>query len=1009
MVRFLTYRPIAVIMTTIALMVLGIFSALFLPVSLLPDVDIPVLTVKIQYPNSSARELENTITSPLREQLLQLNNLSDIYSETRNEDAIIELKFKYKTNINYAYIEANEKIDDILGYLPRNLQRPKLIKASASDIPVFYLNIFPDSLYGKHHENLLELSEFTEMVIKKRIEQLPEAALADLSGLEYPQLVIIPDAEKMQGLGIGYHDIEAAFTENNITPGNLLIKTGMYQYHIRFPNQLRSISDLGEIYIKAGKKKIIRLSNIAAITLEAQKKSGLYLYNGKDAVCLAVIKQADARMSELYANLSGVIDHFRELYPHLNFEISRDQTQLLNYSISNLQQSLLLAIILSFLIMLLFMRDIKSPVIIGLSIPVSLVISVLFFYIFGISINIISLTGLILGVGMMVDNSIIVIDNISQFRRAGNKIAHSCIAGTNEVIRPLISSVLTTCAVFIPLVFLSDISGALFYDQAVAVCITLCVSFFVSVMILPVLYRLFFSEQKSIQKESGFVSRIESVYESGLRWVFRHKLITGLLFFTLIPVGYMLFMYIEKQGFPDLKQTESLLSIDWNENIHTEENKARVLNLLAACDDLNQSNGMIGRQQFILNNKEQKSPSEAVIYLQSSTPQKLMTVEETIRRFLDELHPNASYSFAPPDNPFQQMFADKQAAFVAEIFSANHAIPLAPSNIRIINECAGSIDGNMPKVRIPVQENIEISVLLDKLLLYDVEYDALIRVLRTAFNANQAGTLFTGNSFIPVIIGSPNADLFETIHWRMVPSRKGKEIPVSSLVQVKQSSAFKSLTANRRGEYIPLHFSEVPDNIHGFSGELRNRLGKEGMNVRFSGSYFQNMSLINQLALILLISVLMLYFILAAQFESLAQPVIVLSEVLFDIAGALAMLWLFGGSLNIMSAIGIIVMSGIIINDSILKIDTINQIFKASGDLREAIFEGGTRRLKPIIMTSLTTILALFPLLFFGGIGAELQKPLALAIIGGMIIGTIVSLYFIPLAYWFINKRKDEA
>lgn len=995
-------------MSTIALLVLGIFASLFLPVSLLPDVDIPVLSVKIEYRNTSARELENTIVKPIREQLLQLNNITDICSETRNETAIIELKFKYKTNINYAYIEANEKIDDILGSLPRDMQRPKLIKASASDIPVFYLNIFGDSLYSQQHENLLGLSEFCEMVVKKRIEQLPEVALADLSGLEYPQLVVLPDREKMSGLGISYHDIEKAFNDNNLSPGNLLIKTGMYQYHLRFSNQLRSVEDIGSIYLKAGNKKIIRLSEIATISVLPQKRNGLYLYNDHDAVCLAVIKQADARMSELHDNLAEVIEHFRELYPHLDFEISRDQTRLLNYSINNLKQSLLLAIVLSFLIMLLFMRDIKSPIIIGISIPVSLVVSVLLFHIFGLSINIISLTGLILGVGMMVDNSIIVIDNIAQLRRSGNDTANACIKGTNEVIRPLISSVLTTCAVFIPLVFLSDISGALFYDQAVAVCITLGVSFFVSVMLLPVLYRLFFGRSTAIKEESAFVKWTERVYERGLQLVFRHKLISLFIFLMLIPLGYMLFICVEKQGFPELQQTESLLSIDWNENIHTEENKARVLNLLSHCDALQQSNSMIGTQQFILNNNEQRSPSEALIYLQSASPFSLRSVMDDIALFMDEFHADASYSFAQPENPFQQMFDDEKAPLVAEVFSANSDLPLLPADIERINYCVRNVDAGMAKVITPIQHNIELEVLLDKLLLYDVDYGALIRVLKSEFRANEAGSLFSGNSFIPVMIGEENPMLFEAIQKRMVISNKGKEIPVSSLVKVNNSTAFKVLKANRRGEYIPVYYSEIPEDISSFSNDLEAILASEDMKVRFSGSYFQNIALLKQLGLILLISILMLYFILAAQFESLLQPIIVLLEVFFDMAGSLFMLLLFGSSLNIMSAIGIIVMSGIIINDSILKIDTINRIYRETGQLHESIFKGGIRRLKPIIMTSLTTILALLPLLFFGGLGAELQKPLALAIIGGMLIGTLVSLYFIPLAYWFINRKKGR-
>jgi multidrug efflux pump subunit AcrB len=292
-----------------------------------------------------------------------------------------------------------------------------------------------------------------------------------------------------------------------------------------------------------------------------------------------------------------------------------------------------------------------------------------------------------------------------------------------------------------------------------------------------------------------------------------------------------------------------------------------------------------------------------------------------------------------------------------------------------------------------------------KLLIYDVSYHSLFNKLKSSFNENNIGLLKSGNKFIPIIIGEKTELISDIINQAKVANNDNKLIPVKSLISISNTSDYKTILAGKEGEYIPINLSTNNINIADIEKEVKSITNEFQLEASYTGSIIRNRKLLKELSIVLLISVLLLYFILAAQFESLTQPLIVLLEILFDFSGALILLILFGYSLNIMSAIGIIVMSGIIINDSILKIDTINKLRRQNVPLLQAIKIGGKRRLKPIIMTSLTTILALFPLLLYSGIGAELQIPLALAVIGGMTIGTIVSLYFIPLAYWLIYKR----
>ena len=487
MIKFLIQRPIAVLMAFTACFIVGVVTYFTLPVSLLPDIAIPEITVQVSAQNTSARELENTLVKPLRQQLIQVAKLKDMNSEARDGAAIIRLSFDYGTNTDLAFIEVNEKIDAAMNYLPKEAERPKVIKASATDLPVFYLNLTlkqdaeADNLQATHNnsynQEFLNLCQFAENVIKRRIEQLQEVAMVDVTGLVEQQVQIQPNPDKMASLELSIEEIEQVLTENNVEPGSMTVRDGYYEYNIKFSTLLRTKEDVENILLRK-ENRIIRLGDFCKVNIVPVKEKGISISNGKRAVTLAIIKQADENMDAMKVSVSETMDYFKKLYPNIDFSISRNQTELLDYTISNLQDNLTLGFLFICIVAVLFLGDLKSPFIIGISMVASIVICFLFFYLFEMSLNIISLSGLILALGMMIDNSIIVTENISQYRERGYSIRRAAIAGTSEVITPMLSSSLTTVAVFVPLIFMSGIAGALFYDQAFSVTVGLLVSRF---------------------------------------------------------------------------------------------------------------------------------------------------------------------------------------------------------------------------------------------------------------------------------------------------------------------------------------------------------------------------------------------------------------------------------------------------------------------------------------------------------------------------------------------------
>ena len=1017
MLRRLLDRPVAVTMIAVVLVILGVVSSRLLPVSLVPDIDAPYITVQIPAQGVPARQLNETVVIPLSRQLIQLSQLTDIRSDAREGSAVIRLTFEQGADIDYLFIEVNEKIDRSISSLPRDLERPKVIKASATDIPAFYINLTvrderPAPAQDELHpvsERFAALSRFASQVITKRIEQLPEVAMVDMSGSVASEILIIPDETKLRQAGITIAAVESALKRADVTLGSLTIRDGEYQYSVKFSPVLADREDIERIFLNIN-GRLFRVRDLAQVIEHPRKRQGTVLSDGCDAITLAVVKQSDARMSQLKSELDKLLGQFRHDYPDVEFTVTRDQTELLDYSISNLVSNIVAGALLACLIILFFMRDMKSPLLVILTIPVTLIVSVLVFYVLGISINIISLSGLVLGIGMMVDNSIIVIDNMTARWLRGERLADAVTRGTNEVVAPMLSSVLTTCAVFIPLIFINGMAGALFYDQAMAVTITLFVAYGVSITLLPVYYRWWYRRQEAFRPspwlERFSFDRVTAWYETALKWFFRRRVLMWGIYAVSIVGLVLLFLTVEKERLPRMTYSDMLVHIDWNDRISAEENGRRTQRLIDRLGErIEQSTVMAGVQQFILSHTEENGVAEATVYLKCRDAADVEPVQREIRSYLAANAPEALCSFGVSGNVFDLIFAEREAVLTARLRSTTGQNADPERLQRLLDRIREALPGlEVPQAA--MQEDILYVAQPERMALYGVTYGDLIATLRNALNENTLFTISSGDESLPVVVGNNLRSLDELLESTFIRTAEA-EIPVGALMRQTMTRDLKHIVAGAEGNYYPLDLSpragEVPQVI---SAIRRCVAGDDGFEVSFSGSYFSNRGMVGQLVGVLAVALLLLFFILAAQFESLVQPWIILSEIVIDLFGAILVLRLFGESLNLMSMIGLIVVCGIVINDSILKIDTINTLRRNGRSLKRAILEAGRRRLKAIVMTSLTTILAVAPFLARGDMGSDLQFPMSLVIISGMTVGTLVSVLFIPLAYYEIHKPR---
>jgi len=989
----LIHRPIAVTSILLVTIVLGIVSIKRLPVSLIPDIDIPYITIQFNSAGLSARELSSNVIQIVNEQLMQTEGLENIEAQSNDGVATIKLTFSHKTNMDYALIEVNERIDRCMTRLGQT-SRPIVRKSNASDIPAFYLNL---TLTPNSQIEFSQLSDYAQSVISKRLEQLNEVSMVDVSGYDTRQIQIIPDASKLKALEIDQAAFNKAILQSNIELNSLSIKDGYYRYNVKFASKISNIQDIKNIRLKVN-NSIYKVEDLAQVEMMSQRRLGITECNGKRSITMAVIKQSDSKMSSLKVSVKKLIVELESAYPGIEFTTTQDQTQLLEYSIDNLIKNIIAGIIIASLIIFLFIKDIRSSALVCLTMPLSLIFSMGVFYLVGLSLNIVSLSGLLLGIGMMADNTIILIDNITSKVSQGAKLKQAVLDGTKDVIGPMLSSVLTTCAVFIPLIFLSGIAGKLFYDQAMAITIVLLTSYIITITIIPVYYYWWF-------KRKPVIARKESNRDEKLTlWFMNHSHFAWSIITLSILGIFICFNNMEKEKLPALTNTSTLLYINWNEQIGLKENMERVKMLEEYIKpQASKFTSSIGTQDFILKHAHRLSPNECELYIECRSSKELAKIQKHISDYLLGLFPLCVKEFRPANNILEATLSNDQAKLVAKVsIYDNNKIDNIRDNIDTIKTALPFAEIS----EIPSKQDMLLTAKADLLALFGISYAELASCLKNAFGENVLFSFTQADQTIPIVIGS-NACSFDEILNNTIIHKGGIDIPISYLLDISGREDFKTIYSDASREYYPINLDIPSKLVPQAIKTIDKAVGPS--NVRYSGSFFTDSKMVKDLILILIVAIILLYLILACQFESFLQPLLILCEVGVDILFSLIVLWISGISINLMSMIGLVVVCGIVINDSILKVDSINKLRRNGFTTKDAVLLASKKRKKAIIMTSLTTIFAILPFMERGNMGADLQYPLMLVIVAGLTVGTFVSLYILPALYYSIygkNKRQ---
>jgi hydrophobic/amphiphilic exporter-1 (mainly G- bacteria), HAE1 family len=1072
--RFSTRRPVAVAMLFLAVVLLGLISFFRLPIDLLPDVSYPRLVVYTSYPEVAPSEVERLITRRVEAQVAAVPGVERVSSISREGVSLVTLRFAWGTSMDFAMLGVRERLDNIRGTLPETSSRPRILRVDPESEPIMVLSVAGPDLW--------ETKELAENVIRRRLEQLDGIAQAAVTGGLDREIHVIVDPERLEAYGLTMAQVATAIDRaNHSAPGGTIME-GRYRYPLRTLGEFQTVPEIQEVVVgrqqgAAGPARTIRIRDIGRVEDGFADREALARYNGAESVGILVFKESGANTVQVARLVDEVLELLRAEFPALSMDVANSQAGFIRDSIDNVVSALVLGGMLAFLVLFLFLREPRYPVAVALAIPISVVGTFALMDAFGVSLNIMSLGGLALGVGMLVDNSIIVLENIFRHREEGTGAIEASGRGADEVAGAITASTLTTVAVFGPIIYVEGVAGEFFRDLSLAVAFSLLASLLVALTLLPSMAARFrIGEREEIRgpgrlrpgpRPAGFFrtlgwglhtlvripgwllrgawgvarelarfwgggvgrflgtvfgpplrafdrgfDRFARRYHGALEWSLDRRgrvlAIAAGVFLLAGAVG----LALDRDLLPRVDQGAFDIHLELSEGTalaFTAETAVRVEELLLGDPDVEAVFGHVGRDaRELASSEEATGLHTARFQVRLREGARTREVVERIREPTIALVPEGVVSIQEGQaTALGQMLGGSDADIAVRIRGED--LDLAFGLADRVAERLRGVD-RVSNVRVGSergQPQFEVEVLRDETARYGLEPAAVAEAVEQAMRGILASEFADFDRKIPIMVRLPEELRYDV--GTLQGLRYGGT-PLSEVIRVEQAVGPAEIRRADQGRVVSVLADVRTGGLDGAIGEVQEALREvptpAGLRMDVGGENEEMRRSFRDLAFAFGLALILVYMILAAQFESFIHPFTILAAVPLALIGALLALWLAGEGMNTMSLIGMVILVGIVVNDSIVKVDFIVQAREKGAELRHAILEAGRIRLRPIVMTTVTTVLGLTPMALGLGAGADLRAPLAIAVIGGLIVATALTLIVVPVIFSVVESAR---
>jgi hydrophobic/amphiphilic exporter-1 (mainly G- bacteria), HAE1 family len=1031
--RRILNKPMTMLIAFLVLSIAGATLVSRLAIDLLPDMEMPALAVVTTYPMATPTEVEESVTQKVEEQLANVSGLDSITSTSSDSMSLVILMLDYSTNISDATADVRDKLSRVSSSLPDECDDPMIFAFDPNAQAVITLALTGDL-------SLEELLSIAEDQIKPGIERINGVAEVSLSGgLEHIVKVDFYQ-ERLASLGLSISQVSAALSSQNMKLGAGEIVESGINYMIQTSGEFTSLDDLERTIITKkvlGRNQVheVLLRDVADVSFGAKKQETVVLINGQEGIQISIKKTNDANMVKVVSDVKETSSEFSaSLKGGLELSVLHDSSVQVNSILQQVLSSALVGIIFAVLVLLLFLRQVKSTLIVAISIPVSLLITIGGMSLAGKTFNLITLTGLILALGMIVDGSIVVIENIYRYRQKGALQGPSAELGTQEVIGAITGSILTSICVFLPiLIFKNDLGiiGIMFEDMAFTIILALISSLAVSILLVPVLASkvlpITTREEKPIKNKSlrkidelmeKSMNRFIMAYRNAVGWSLKHKSVVVVLSVLLLAVSILQLPGLGLIMIPDAGETSILLEVKLPEGTTLEMTEEVMLQWqIIAEQGIPESD----RENIIVSSGTSAGMGSTggshigTLEVALSSSDKRSMNDDAIRNLFRswfEMFPDADISFTTTDKGkmmggSSDVSINIQGNSLEKISDVSENLMyLVETEISEILEFTSSQSNALP----------ELELVLNRERLYDLGLNtqSIAYELRSQIAGLTATTYNLDGETYDVVLQLREEDRNSSldINELYITNSTGEKIPFSSFGEVKKTTGPVSIYREDRVKTIKLSGDIVPGAKAGAVQKQIEELAEaklvlpEGVTLSTGGQIAMIADTTDGLILVLFFAALLVFAVMVSQFESLKSPFIIFIMIPMLLIGVVAIYLITGESLSMPSLIGIVMLLGIVVNNGIILVDSINLHRKRGFNVFEACQEAASNRLKPVLMTTLTTILAMVPMAFFGGADTGMVQPIGLTVIGGLTSNTIITLFLVPVVYLLLHKKE---
>lgn len=1008
-------------MVTLIIIVLGLTSFTRLQIDMLPNIELPTLSIRTGYEGASPVVMERLVTQIIEEIVATVPGVEELSSESSEGNSRIRVRFNWGTDIDTAAIDVQAQLEDEINELPDDVERPRVSKFDVASFPVVIMGISSPM-------DPVELTRIIEEQLRFRLARINGVAQVDTWGQYKREIRIELDPAKINALGIPINQILDAPRDANLDLPAGNIYRGKYEVTLRAPAEFVNLEQIRDTVISKQDGGFITLGQIAEIRDTYEKRNRITRLDGNAGLNIAIRKQPSANTVEVAAGVLKEIEKINHDFPQLRVVPVTNQGNFIERSIKNVSQSVLYGGTLAALVLFLFLRNLRSTLVIVLAIPISVIATFAMIFFGGFTINLMSLGGLALGVGMMVDSSVVVLENIfRRYQENSEEAKDAATKGAEEVGGAILASTLTTLVIFVPLAFIQGVSGLLFRELGFTVVFSLTCSLLVALSLVPMLASKMLknrkidtssspSSQRYVAQSGRIYKAIQDGYNFLLNAALQHRLLVVVLSTSLLVLSLLLFPLIGSEFLPpsDEGEVRVIGEMEVGTRIDLLDKQTRLMEELVfpAVPETVSSVTRIGAGW-----RNAKPNGEIRLSLTTAKQRQRSNTEIAVdlRKQLEGQIPGMKIRVRAPQGQFileRILGSDQGLTLEVRGFDLTTLNGLAEQATKAIAEITGITDTEISRSAGVPQENL----IIDREKVADLGLTPrdVSQILETVLAGAKVGEFRSKGQSSRILVQLKDVDNLQLseILGLIITTPEGERVTLSNLVTTASSRGPAVVERKDQQRIISIHANVAGRDLGSVAEDVRTSLENivipEGYEILVAGNIEEQEEATRDLITSLLLALLLVFMVLACQYESFRDPCIVMASVPLAVIGVLITLYVTDTTLNLQSYIGCIMLGGIVVNNAILLVDQASRLTQRGYSVTDAVQEAGRRRLRPILMTTTTTILALIPLALGIGEGADAQAPLARAVVGGLTASTLITLVLIPVIFSLVHSEHKK-